>query len=98
LSRQIAPRRQPRTGSKPPCLDSLSDRRVDLRGEWLSDTIEVDGQLSFPRIMGVFDPAIRKAAGHLLACVPDVESVPVGTPQNRSDNSTHVSILPDETS
>jgi hypothetical protein len=48
--------------------------------------------------MGVFDPAIRKAAGHLLACVPDVESVPVGTPQNRSDNSTHVSILPDETS
>src|SRR5262249_54478095 len=46
LRRQVAPRRQARTGRQPPCLDRLADRRVDLRGERLSsDAIEVDGQL-----------------------------------------------------
>jgi hypothetical protein len=34
----------------------------------------------------VIDPAIRIAAAHPLARGPAVETIPVGTPQNRSDN------------
>jgi hypothetical protein len=47
--------------------------------------------------MCVFDPAIRITAAHPLACGPGVESIPVGTPQNRSNNDTHVSILQEST-
>jgi hypothetical protein len=46
--------------------------------------------------MCVFDPSIRIAEGDPLARGPDVVSIPVGTPQNRSDNHTHVSILQDD--
>src|SRR6266404_7967631 len=47
--------------------------------------------VGIPRVICVFDPAIRIAAGHPFARSPDVKSIPVATPQNRSDNDTHVS-------
>jgi hypothetical protein len=46
--------------------------------------------------MCVLDPAIRIAAGHPFAGRPGVESIPLSTPQNRSDNDTHVGILQDD--
>jgi len=49
-----------------------------------------------PRVICVFDPAIRIAAGHPFARSPGIKSIPVATPQNRSDNDTHVSILQDD--
>jgi len=39
--------------------------------------------LSIPRAMCLFDPVIRITATHPLARGPGVESIPVGTPQNR---------------
>jgi hypothetical protein len=52
--------------------------------------------IGIPRIICVFDPAIRIAANHPLARGPGVESIPIGTRQNRSDNGTHISILQDD--
>src|SRR5260370_12165923 len=76
--------------------DELVEGLADARGHGV--TLRRCLDLGFPRIMGVFDPEIRIAVGHPLARGPDVESVPVGTPQNRSDNDIHVSILADDAS
>ena len=74
--------------------DELVEGLADDRGRGATLRRHLD--LGIPRVICVFDPAIRIAAAHPLARGPGVESIPVGTPQNRSDNDTHVSILQDD--
>jgi hypothetical protein len=74
--------------------DELVEGLADNRGQGATLCRRLD--LGIPRVMCVLDPAIRIAAGHPFARCPGVETVPVGTHQNRSDNDSHVSILQDD--
>src|SRR6266568_3221115 len=60
-------------------VEGLADDRG--RGATLRRCLD----LGIPRVMCVFDPAIKIAATLPLARCPGIESIPVGTPQNRSD-------------
>ena len=59
----------------------------------IAETLRRRPDLGISRAMRIFDPVVRIAATNPLAGGPGVESMPVGTPQNRSDNNIYVSTL-----
>jgi hypothetical protein len=76
--------------------DEIVAGLADDRGRGATPAQTFD--LGIPRVMCVFDPTIRIAAGDPRARGPDVETIPVAPPQNRSDNHAHVGILQDDAS
>ncbi|HWX26916.1 MAG TPA: hypothetical protein VNZ53_05700 [Steroidobacteraceae bacterium] len=79
-------------------LDELHDELVEgladdrRRGATLCGCLDV----GVSRVIGVFNPAITVAAGHLFTRRPSVEFVSVGTFENWSNNYSHVGILQDD--
>jgi hypothetical protein len=75
------------------CRGEFVEGLADNRGRGAPPRRCLD--LGIPRVICVIDPAIRIAGGHPHTRGPGVESIPVGTPQDWSDNNNHVNILQD---
>jgi hypothetical protein len=75
----VLPRREKDVGRPP--------TRNDARARYAQGAAQPSG---IPRVTCVFDPAIRIAAAHPIGHLPDVESIPAGTRENRSDNDIHL--------